>query len=76
VVGGQSRALRGDDVGDSSHEAGDQIQLPLAIMAQCLSSNARLDLSRPNITLPLVKIRLSGELTYFAAFSSPASTRR
>ena len=41
---------------------------PSQMMAQRLSSKARLDLSRPNMTLPLVKMGLSGELTYLADF--------
>ncbi len=36
---------------------------------------ARLDLSSPKKTLLLVKIGVSGELTYLAVFSSPVRTR-
>ena len=48
---------------------------PSQMMARWASSRARLDLSRPNMTLPLVKMGVSGELTYLAVFSSPVRTR-
>jgi len=48
---------------------------PSQMIAESASRIARLDLSRPKKILLLVKIGVSGELTYFAVFSSPARTR-
>ncbi len=48
---------------------------PSQMMAKPASRIARLDLSRPKKILLLVKIGVSGELTYFAVFSSPDKMR-
>jgi len=75
VVGGEGRALWRDDVLHPGHETRNQIKLPFANDGKPGVEDGALDLSRPKNTLLLVKMGVSGELTYLAVFSSPDKTR-
>ena len=48
---------------------------PSQTMAESSSISSRLVRCRPKSTLPLVNNGVSGELTYFAPWASPLSTR-
>jgi hypothetical protein len=65
VLIGEGGALGGDDVLDAVGEAGDEIELAFADDGEAGVEDGAL----------LVKMAVSGELTFLAVFSSPARTR-
>jgi len=76
VVGGESRALWRDDVLHPGHETRDQIKLAFANDGKSSVEDGAFGFIQAKKIRLLVKMGVSGELTYLAVFSSPDKTRR